>query len=177
MSVYKRGNRWYVYVTFPNRSRYRKSFPNKKAADQRERRIKTDIDRGRWEAYLIKDILFCDLVPEYLSYAKDAFRESKLRLSIDSGYNACELLVKALIISTKNPLASSHGGVIGQFGKLFVLTKKVSVDLGRNLNLGLDLRAKARYRPRAQLQAKDTEFIINLAQELLLVAKKELSRR
>ena len=49
--------------------------------------------------------------------------------------------------------------------------------MGRNLNLGLDLRAKARYRPRAQLQAKDAEFIINLAQELLLVAKKELSRR
>lgn len=136
--------------------------------------IFTTLSGTQWELDFRE---YIDLAEEYLSYAKDAFRGSKLRLSIDSGYNACELLVKALIISTKNPLASSHGGVIGQFGKLFVLTKKVSVDLGRNLNLGLDLRAKARYRPRAQLQAKDAEFIINLAQELLLVAKKELSRR
>ena len=119
---------------------------------------------------------YLDLAEEYLDYAKDASNENKLRLSIDSGYNACELLVKALIIGTKNSLASSHGGIVGQFGKLFVLTKKVPEHLGRNLNLGLDLRAKARYKPRVQLQAKDVEFIINLAQELFLVAQKELSR-
>jgi len=119
---------------------------------------------------------YIDLAEEYLNYAKDAFREHKLRLSIDSGYNSCELLVKALIINTKNPLASSHGGIVGQFGKLFVLTKKVPENLGRNLNLGLDLRAKARYKPRARLEPRDAEFIINVAQELLLFAKKELSR-
>jgi len=95
-------------------------------------------------------------------------------LSIDSGYNACELLVKALIISTKNPLAFSHGGIVGQFGRLFVLTKKVPEHLGRNLNLALDLRAKARYKPRTQLQLKDAEFMVNLVEELLVIAKKEL---
>jgi uncharacterized protein (UPF0332 family) len=116
------------------------------------------------------------LAEEYLDYARDALNENKLCLSIDSGYNACELLVKALIISTKSPLASSHGGIVGQFGKLFVLTKKVQEHLGRNLNLGLDLRAKARYQPRAQLQAQNAELIINLAQELFLVARKELNR-
>ncbi|MEA1963673.1 MAG: HEPN domain-containing protein [Candidatus Aerophobetes bacterium] len=117
---------------------------------------------------------YLDLAEEYLNYAKDAFNEDKLRFSIDSGYNASELLVKALIISTKTPLASSHGGIVGQFGKIFVLTKKIPEYLGRNLNLALDLRAKARYRPRAQLEPKDAEFIINLAQELLGIAKKEL---
>ena len=70
--------------------------------------------------------LYLELAEEYIGYAKDAFKENKLRLSIDAGYNACELLVKALIISTKTPLASSHGGIVGQVGKLFVLTKKVS---------------------------------------------------
>jgi uncharacterized protein (UPF0332 family) len=119
---------------------------------------------------------YIDLADEYLGYAKDALQENKIRLSIDSGYNACELLVKALIISTKNPLSSSHGGIVGQFGKLFVLTQNVSEHLGRNLNLALDLRAKARYRPRIQLESRDAEFIINLAQELLLIAKKELKR-
>ena len=100
--------------------------------------------------------------------------ENKLRLSIDTGYNACELLVKALIISTRNSLASSHGGIVGQFGRLFVLTQKLPEHLGRDLNLGLDLRAKARYKPGGQLQQKDAEFIIDVAQELLKIAKKEL---
>ena len=85
-------------------------------------------------------------------------------------------LVKALIISTRNSLSSSHGGIVGQFGKLFVLSKKVPEYLGRNLNLGLDLRARACYKPRVQLQAEDAEFIIDLAQELFLVAEKELNR-
>jgi len=115
------------------------------------------------------------LADEYLNYAKDALDENKLRLSIDSGYNACELLVKALIISTRNSLASSHGGIVGQFGKLFILTNKIPEHLGRNLNLGLDLRAKARYKPGAQLQIKDAQFILDLAQELLKIAQKELN--
>ena len=81
-----------------------------------------------------------------------------------------------MIIKTKNSLASSHGGIIGQFGELFVLTKKVPEHLGRNLNIGLDLRAKARYRPKTLLQLEDAEFIIDLTQELLKIAKKELSQ-
>jgi predicted nucleotidyltransferase len=117
---------------------------------------------------------YLDLAEEYLHYAKDALNENKLRLSIDSGYNAWELLVKALIISTKKSLVSSDGGIVGQFGKPFVLTKRVPEPLGRNLNLALDLRAKARYKPRVQLQVKDAEFIINLAEELLKIARKEL---
>jgi predicted nucleotidyltransferase len=137
------------------------------------RPIFTTLSGTEWELDF-RDYL--DLAEEYLDYARDALNENKLRLSIDSGYNACELLVKALIISTRTSLASSHGGIVGQFGKLFVLTKKVQEHLGRNLNLGLDLRAKARYQPRVQLQAQNAEFIINLAQELFLIARKELNR-
>lgn len=135
------------------------------------RPIFTTLSGTKWELDF-RDYLA--LAEEYLNYARDALNEDKLRLSIDSGYNACELLVKALIISTKNPLASSHGGIVGQFAKLFVLTKKVPENLGRNLNLGLDLRAKARYKPRVQLQVRDAEFVINLAQELFSVAQEEL---
>lgn len=138
------------------------------------RPIFTRLSGTEWELDF-KDYL--DLAKEYLNYAKDALSENKLRLSIDSGYNACELLVKALIISTKNSLVSSHGGIVGQFGKLFVLTKRVPELLGRNLNLALDLRAKARYKPRVQLQIKDAEFIIGLAEELLAVAEEELRRK
>ena len=118
---------------------------------------------------------YLDLAEEYFNYSKDALSEDKLRLSIDSGYNACELLVKALIISTRNSLASSHGGIVGQFGKLFVLANRVPEHLGRNLNIGLELRAKARYRPGVQVQRSDAEFVINLAEELLSVARKQLN--
>ena len=79
--------------------------------------IFTTLSATEWELDF-KDYL--DLAEEYLNYSQDALKEGKLRLSIDSGYNACELLVKALIISTKNPLATSHGGIVGQFGRLFV---------------------------------------------------------
>ncbi|MEW6679995.1 MAG: nucleotidyltransferase domain-containing protein, partial [bacterium] len=111
--------------------------------------IFTTLSGTEWELDF-KDYL--NLAKEYLNYAKDALNEDKLRLAIDSGYNACELLVKALIISTKNPLASSHGGIVTQFSKLFVLSKKVPEFLGKNLNLGLDLRTKARYKPHGQLE-------------------------
>jgi predicted nucleotidyltransferase len=53
---------------------------------------------------------YLTLAGEYLGYAKGALRRGEIRLAIDAEYNALELLVKALIISTQNPLASSHGG-------------------------------------------------------------------
>ncbi|MBM4334003.1 MAG: HEPN domain-containing protein [Deltaproteobacteria bacterium] len=133
--------------------------------------IFTTLSGTEWELDF-KDYL--SLAEEYLNYGKDALNEHKLRLSIDSGYNSCELLVKALIINTKNSLASSHGGLIVQFSKLFILNKKLPEYLGRNLNLALDLRAKARYKPGAQLQVQDAEFIINLCDELLQITKKRL---
>jgi uncharacterized protein (UPF0332 family)/predicted nucleotidyltransferase len=138
------------------------------------RPIFTTLSATEWELDFKE---YLDLAEEYLNYAKDAFKGGKLRLSIDSGYNASELLVKALIINTKTPLASSHGGIVGQFGKLFVLTGKVPEHLGRNLNLGLDLRAKARYKGHAQIEFKDAEFIINFAEKLLLIAEKELKEK
>jgi len=117
---------------------------------------------------------YLELAEEYLQYAQDALKENKLRLVIDCGYNACELLVKAMIISTRKPLASSHGGIVKQFGSEFILKGKVPGHLGRNLHFALELRAKARYKPRAQLDTRDGEFIIDLAKDLILIAKREL---
>lgn len=114
------------------------------------------------------------LAKEFLGYAKDALVEKKIRLAIDTGYNAIELLAKALIINTQNPLATSHGGVVAQFGKLFVLTKELPSEFGRNLNLCLDLRASARYKPRTELSIKDAEFVIDYAEKLLQFAEEKL---
>uniref|UniRef100_A0A7V0Z6B6 HEPN domain-containing protein n=1 Tax=candidate division WOR-3 bacterium TaxID=2052148 RepID=A0A7V0Z6B6_UNCW3 len=117
---------------------------------------------------------YLSLAEEYLGYAKDGLSEQKIRLAIDVGYNTCELLVKSLIVSKKEPLASSHGGIVGQFGRLFILSGELPEHLGRNLHLALELRAKARYRPKATLKIEDAQFVINLAEELLSLAKKRL---
>ncbi|MEW6374238.1 MAG: HEPN domain-containing protein [Thermodesulfobacteriota bacterium] len=118
---------------------------------------------------------YLELAEEYLNYAKEALSQGKLRLAIDSGYNSCELLVKALIISTGSSLSSSHGGIVAQFGKLFVLTGELPQDLGRTLNLSLEFRAKARYKPRAGLSHGDTEVVVGLAEELLKIARHRLA--
>lgn len=104
-------------------------------------------------------------------------KEKKLRLAIDTGYNACELLVKALIISTGESLASSHDGIVGQFGRFFIKTGRLGPEVGRNLNLSLALRAKARYQPGASLEISDGEFVVSLAEELLHFAEKEIVGR
>ena len=66
MSVYKRGNRWYVYVTFPDGSRYRKSVGTKRQADQIEKQLKAQVVQGKWDIFETEDVLFSDLVVEYL---------------------------------------------------------------------------------------------------------------
>ena len=86
---------------------------------------------------------YLELAEEYLTYAEDALNENKLRLSIDSGYNACELLVKALIISTGNSLTSSHGGIVGQFGKFFCLDPKGSRTSWARSQFGVGLTSKS----------------------------------
>jgi uncharacterized protein (UPF0332 family)/predicted nucleotidyltransferase len=118
---------------------------------------------------------YLELAEEYLNYAKDALNEGKLRLAIDSGYNSCELLVKALIISAGASLSSSHGGIVTQFGKLFVLTGELPQELGRNLNLSLEFRAKARYKPKTDLSQTDAEVVVNLAGEFLKIARHRLT--
>ena len=120
---------------------------------------------------------YIELDREYLGYASDAAAEGKVRLAIDTAYNAAELLVKALIISKKASLASSHGGVVGQFGQLFVVPGEVSAEVGRNLHRALNLRAQARYRPKAHLTEEDAQAVLSLAQTLLKFAEEYFKTR
>lgn len=74
MSVYKRkfGNlvRWCVYVTFPDGLRYRKVVGTKKQAEEVHRKLKNQLVEGKWDLLDNEDVLFGDLVVEYLEYAK-----------------------------------------------------------------------------------------------------------
>lgn len=114
------------------------------------------------------------LAEEYLSYAKDAYEEDKIRLAIDSGYNAVELLIKALIVSTGTSLASSHSGVIQQFGELFIKIGKIERELGKSTHKALTLRGQARYVPTAELKKDDAKLVISLGMRMLEIAKREL---
>lgn len=111
---------------------------------------------------------------EYLGYAKDALKENKLRLVIDTAYNACELLTKAMILNKGETLSSSHGGLIGQFSRLFIVTEIIDKEIGRNLHLSLELRAKARYKLPVQISKEDAEFVLSIAEKILDIAKKNL---
>jgi uncharacterized protein (UPF0332 family) len=117
---------------------------------------------------------YLELANEYQSYAKDALKEEKVRLCIDAGYNAIELLVKALIISKGRGLASSRGEIFQQLGEIFVNTGEINKELGGNVLKALMLRAEARYVPTAKLERKDGEFVISIAEEILELARKNL---
>jgi len=117
---------------------------------------------------------YLKLAKEYLGYARDGLKEGKFRLAIDTGYNACELLVKALILSKRETLASSHGGIVGQFGRIFIVNGELPEHFGKDLHLALDLRAKARYKPKSQLKPTEAEFVINFAEELLKIAQDKM---
>ncbi|MFC1715564.1 tyrosine-type recombinase/integrase [Candidatus Poribacteria bacterium] len=87
MSVYKRRNRWYVYITFPDGTRYRKSVGTKRQAEEIEKRIKAAIVEGKWEIYKMRDVSFSDLAAEYLEYARvnkaaSSFRSDRCRIEL-----------------------------------------------------------------------------------------------
>jgi len=114
------------------------------------------------------------LAEEYLSYAIDAFDKERTRLAIDTGYNAIELLVKALIIKKGVSLASSHSGVVQQFGELYIKSGELERDLGKTIHKSLALRAQARYVPSAQMRKEDAELVIDTARKMIEIGRKGL---
>lgn len=111
------------------------------------------------------------LAEEYLSGAEEAAKSNRSRLAIDAAYNAAELAIKALLLRKIDDLPGSHGGVVGRFGELFVKTKEFEEDLGRRLNLALELRNSARYKYQAVLREEEVRTVLNLAQTIIDRAK------
>ncbi|MBI5183161.1 MAG: HEPN domain-containing protein [Nitrospinae bacterium] len=126
----------------------------------------------------IKKMMLKDLVrlsEEYLESAKEVLNMNRIRLAIDAGYNAAELAAKALIFLKENDLPGSHGGVVSLFGQLYIKTKEVTPEIGRNLNLSLKLRNEARYKPNALLRKEDAKNTLKLAESLIkIVSKKDI---
>ncbi|KPV62686.1 MAG: hypothetical protein AOA65_1668 [Candidatus Bathyarchaeota archaeon BA1] len=73
----------------------------------------------------MRDLLSRDyyaLALEWLKYARESIERNDIRLPTDAGYNAAELVVKALIVGKGETLAKSHGGMLDQFGRLYIPT-------------------------------------------------------
>lgn len=119
---------------------------------------------------------YVDLAEEFLTYANGAISRKELRAAVDEGYNAIELAVKALILIKGETLASSHGGIVQQLGKLYVLTGELPKEVGKNMRKALILRSKARYDPKAKITEEDATFVTKLAEELIQALKREIQK-
>ncbi|MBU1599244.1 HEPN domain-containing protein, partial [bacterium] len=77
---------------------------------------------------------------------------------------------KALLLLELDEIPSSHGGVVGEFGKLYIRTERIEREIGRRLNKALDLRNKARYVYNAEISALQAEEVLKLAEKMIQIA-------
>lgn len=96
------------------------------------------------------------------------------RGAVDHAYNAAELIVKAMLLWDGYDLPSSHGGIVGEFGRVYVLSGEVNRELGRRLSRALEKRNKARYEARAEVLKDDVEDVLKLAEQFMTFAKAKI---
>jgi uncharacterized protein (UPF0332 family) len=119
---------------------------------------------------------YLELAKEFVTYAKGALRRREYRSAVDQAYNGLELAMKALILLRSERLARSHGGIVQQFGRLYVKDGPLKREIGRSVGRALRLRGMARYDPRAQITSEDAKAVFKTAQELLSFLEKEYEK-
>lgn len=107
------------------------------------------------------------LAADYLRVAKYVCENGDYRQAVDLAYNAAEAAVKGLLLLELEELPRTHGGLINRFGDLYVRTDKVPSQMGRDLHMALEIRARARYVDEAVINQADAEEVIALAEALL----------
>ncbi len=107
------------------------------------------------------------LAEEYLDSSINALQNGYLRLAVDAAYNSAELAVKGLILLKIDDIPSSHGGIVGKFGELYIKKGLLDKKFGRELNLSLELRNSARYKFTGKISKEDAELTIELARSLI----------
>ncbi|MFQ6086257.1 MAG: HEPN domain-containing protein, partial [Candidatus Bathyarchaeia archaeon] len=117
------------------------------------------------------------LAGRFIDAVKLLIRNKLYRSAVDEGYNATELAVKAMLLWDGLDLPSSHGGLVGEFGRAYVLTDKVERELGRKLGRALERRSRARYDARADITETDAKEVLELAEKLLKLAREKLRSR
>ena len=109
------------------------------------------------------------LADEYYDSACEVFDRNRIRLAVDTAYNAAELAAKGLILLKQDDLPGSHGGIVGIFGNLYIKTNEIDKELGRGLNEALRLRNIARYKTDVSPSKEKAEFVLRLAEKLIRI--------
>lgn len=122
------------------------------------------VDKESLKQEAIKGLL--NLAKEYLSSAQECAKSTKWRLAVDGAYNACELMAKALLLKKIDDLPGSHGGLVSQFGQIYIKTGKIEHSVGENLHRALQIRNWARYKWEKDIDEKDYNFLSDLAKRL-----------
>jgi uncharacterized protein (UPF0332 family)/predicted nucleotidyltransferase len=107
------------------------------------------------------------LAADYLRVARYVYENGDYRQAADLAYNAAEAAVKGLLLLELEELPRTHGGLINRFGDLYARTGKVPPQMGRDLHMALEIRARARYVEEAVINQADAEDVIALAEALL----------
>lgn len=111
------------------------------------------------------------LAVEYLNGAEESFRSGFFRLAIDAGYNAIEHAVKALLVRKVDDILISHKDLVGRFGEIYVKNGEFPMEIGRKLNIMLEMRNAARYKYQAVIKKEDAKELLEFAKSFLKKAK------
>lgn len=123
---------------------------------------KMDDDKLRQE----ESLGYLELAEEYLKGVQRSLSAGDYRIAVDAGYNAAELCAKGFLILKMEDIPSSHSGIVGKFGELYVRTGTFPKEMGRRLNRGLWLRNQARYERHARIGEEEAREVIEMAREL-----------
>jgi len=119
-------------------------------------------------------IAYLELPQEYERSARDCSSQGHYRLAVDGAYNAVELCAKGFLILKLKDLPTSHGGIVGKFGELYVRSGILPREMGREFNRGLRLRNQARYERHAEIGEEESEAMLALVGEFIKALDKEL---
>jgi len=119
---------------------------------------------------------YLSLAEHYLDHAKEDFKRGDYRIAADIGYNSLELILRAMIRWAGKSLPSTHGSIIQVFAKEYVVSGKLSRDIASKFNLCLMIRSRARYEPYAAITREDVKTIIEISEEILAWARKQLAQ-
>lgn len=118
--------------------------------------------------------IYYDLASDYLEGAQENLEASRLRIAIDSAYNAAELCAKAFLTLNRGWVPKRHGGIITAFSDEFVKTGIFPRRVRRALNRAFEYCNKARYEGRAPITREMATSVLDLAQELVTGLEKHL---
>lgn len=119
-------------------------------------------------------IAYLELAQEYEKSARDCSSQGHYRLAVDGAYNAVELCAKGFLILKLKDLPTSHGGLVGKFGEIYVKPKILPKEMGKEFNRGLYLRNQARYERHADIGVREAKTMLKLAQDFIKALDKEL---